>query len=367
MKHARRVGGLASALLVVSLVCGAAAQTSFEAVLEASFDELDVPGLGFAVVEGGAVSEEGGLGVADAATGEAVTAETPFRVASLTKPLSAALLLNAVHAGEADLDTPLREASSKFRSGCLSMKAYFKLNGLPYLDDVACGDDAITVRHVLTHTAKTPPGGAYAYNGFLFGLLSDEVGDVTIGGGDDNFLRAVRERIIEPLDLKRAAAGITDPQGQEVVAELAPPHERAGGEWVALPPLEDPLNAGAGFFASAGDMARIDVAYRDELLADPSIWERMTTPTELSGGTSSPYGMGWFVQSIDGRQVVWHYGHQPGAYSALWIKDVERGRGIVLLANSDGLAAGEDLHLGDLTRSPIAVAFLSWPASREAG
>ena len=174
----------------------------------------------------------------------------------------------------------------------------------------------------------------------------------------------MRERVVEALGLERSAAGIEDPEGRDVVAELAPPHRRDGERRVVRARLRAPLNAGAGFVASATDMARIDLAYRDRLLDDPAIWRRMTTPVELSHGTPSPYGAGWFVQEIDGRRVVWHHGHQPGAYSALWIKDVELGRALVLLANGDGLVAGDGLHLGDLTHSSVASAFLEWSAAR---
>ena len=91
----------------------------------------------------------------------------------------------------------------------------------------------------------------------------------------------------------------------------------------------------------------------------------MTTPVTLPDGASSPYGMGWFVQRIDGRRVVWHHGHQPGAYSGLWVKDLERGRTLILLANGDGLVAGDDLHLGDPTRSSVALAFLDASSAGE--
>ena len=343
---------------------GAAASGPFEEVLRARFPDLDVPGLGFALVSDGAVTEAGGLGVADASSGARVDAATPFRVASLTKPLAAALLLNAARAGAVDLDAPLRAVSSRFRHACAPMKAHFAIEGLPYLDGIACGDDGVTVRRVLTHTARRPAGDAFSYNGFLFGLLDEPVGDAVAGGGEDGFRRAVRERVVEALGLERSAAGIGDPEGRDVMAELAPPHRRDGERWVVRARLRAPPNAGAGFVASATDMARIDLAYRDRLLDDPAIWGRMTTPVELSHGTLSPYGAGWFVQEIDGRRIVWHRGHQPGAYSALWIEDVELGRALVLLANGDGLVAGDGLHLGDLTRSSVASAFLEWSAAR---
>ena len=355
------LAGFGTLTLAVQAVAQDQAARTFEAELAARWDALSVPGLGFAVVTDGSVTEAGGFGVADAGTGELVTANTPFRVASLTKPISAALYLNAVEAGRGNLDMPLREASSRFAKACRPMKAYFVLNKLPYLQGIPCDDDTIMVRHVLSHTA--PHGEAFAYNGFLFGLLSDEIGDVTVGGGDDNFVRAVRQEIIEPLALGDAAAGIGDAEGQAVVSRLAAPHRRDDGRWVTVPALTDELNAGAGFVASAADMAVIDAAYRDDLLA-PGVWTRMTTPPVLANGKSSPYGMGWFVQVIGGREVHWHYGHQPGAYSGLWVKDTDNARTLIALANGDGLAAGLSLHEGDLTTSDLAVAFLDWSAKQ---
>ena len=345
-------------------VTSAAQARPFGQVLSATLEEMAVPGLGYAVVEGGELTETSGLGVANADTGEKITAETPFRVASLTKPLSAALLLSAAEKGEASLDTPLREASSKFRRGCPSMKLYLTVNRLPYLDGIECESDDILVRHVLTHTAKAPPGSEYSYNGFLFGLLSDEIGDVTVGGGDDNFIQAVHREIIGPLGLEHTAAGVTDAERVDVISRLAAPHQQRDGAWVVGPPLAEPLNAGAGLIASAEDMAKIDMAYQDRLVSSNAIWEQMTTPTALTNGSRSPYGMGWFVQEVGGREVLWHYGHQPDAYSGLWIKDVEHGRTLIVLANSGELAAGHDLHEGDVTRSPLARLFLAWSSEQ---
>ena len=350
--------------LALPLVAPAAGQHErFAAVLDARFARLAVAGLGYAVVEGGRIAEIGGLGIADAATGRLVDGDTPFRIASLTKPIAAALLLGDIHAGSVDLATLLRDASPAYRDHCPRMRAYFDARDLPFLDRVPCDSDAITLGHVLTHTAAEPPGHAFVYNGFLFGLLGDAVASGLSDDGPDGFSGAVRTHVIERLGLERSAAGIDDAAARDVVADLAVPHRLQDGEWIALPPLEDGLNAGAGFVASAGDMARLDIAIRGELLDDPTIWARMTAPVRLADGSRSPYAKGWFVQRIEGRTVIWHHGHQPGAYSALWIRDAGQNRSLVLLANAGGLALGDDLHLGDLRRSDVAMAFLDWSLS----
>ena len=359
---------LSGCLALVPPLAGAAAAAPpepFGRLVAERFGELAVPGLGFAVVEGDEVIEAAGLGVADASSGRPVTATTPFRVASLTKPLAAALLLEAVHRGAIDLDAPLRDASSRFRDGCEPMRRHFATNGQPYLDGIRCDDEAPSLGHVLTHTAGTPPGDRFSYNGFLFGLLDEAIGNASAGPGGGGFAGAVRRAVIEPLELQDTAAGVADGRGAAVVARLAPPHRRRHGRWVVGPFVPDPLNAGAGLISSAADLARIDVAYRTGLVP-AEVLERATAPVTLADGSRSPYAAGWFVQRLDGREVVWHHGHRPGAYSALWIRDVAADRTLIALANGDGLAAGQDLHEGDLARSALARLFLDWSSRRAA-
>jgi hypothetical protein len=71
-----------------------------------------------------------------------------------------------------------------------------------------------------------------------------------------------------------------------------------------------------------------------------------------------PSGLGWFVQRYRDEPVVWQYGYIPNAYSAMVIKLPTRGVTLILLANSDGLAAPFNLAAGDVTRSPFATLFL---------
>ena len=51
---------------------------------------------------------------------------------------------------------------------------------------------------------------------------------------------------------------------------------------------------------------------------------RPWTNFPLTGGGSAPYGLGWFVQNINGMKVIWHYGLWT-ANSSLIIKVPERG------------------------------------------
>jgi hypothetical protein len=76
-----------------------------------------------------------------------------------------------------------------------------------------------------------------------------------------------------------------------------------------------------------------------------------------ANGTTLPTGLGWFVQRYRDEPVVWQYGLVPNAYSAMIIRLPNRHVTLILLANSDGLAAPFDLESGDLSRSLFATLF----------
>ena len=87
------------------------------------------------VAEGGEVVYAEGVGEADKSWGIPNTTETTFRIASLTKQFTAALVLQLVETGEIDLDAPIST----------------------YLPDYpAAQADRVTVHHLLSHTSGVP-------------------------------------------------------------------------------------------------------------------------------------------------------------------------------------------------------------------
>jgi CubicO group peptidase (beta-lactamase class C family) len=103
------------------------------------------------------------------------------------------------------------------------------------------------------------------------------------------------------------------------------------------------------------DLYRFDAAL-SVLLTPESRQEAWTSAVSL--GVRLPTGMGWFVQQLNGQTIVWQFGQIDGAYSSVIIKVPARGLTLILLANSDGLAAPFALDKGDLTTSPFAQLFL---------
>src|SRR5919199_3951527 len=119
---------------------GAPDVAKIDAFVRGQVERHGIPGLALAVVEGDQIIQLGGYGTADR-SGRAVTPQTPFVIASASKPLTALAVMQLVEAGKVALDAPVQRYLPTFRVA----------------DPVA--SQQITVRHLLTHTSGIPERG----------------------------------------------------------------------------------------------------------------------------------------------------------------------------------------------------------------
>jgi CubicO group peptidase (beta-lactamase class C family) len=352
---------------------------TFEREVERLRKELNIPGLSVAVLQGQEVVFARGFGYSDVENRIPATENTPYYIASCTKPIAAAALMKLVEAGRLDLDDEmadiLNDAAFPFPTG--TIHGYTSFCELliemgndpsgpyaPYaflFQDYHCDSEAITVRHHLTHTSQGVPGETYRYNGFLYGLLS-KVAEAASG---DSFAHLLVENITAPLDMTSTIPNASDSRRQQVLAELAKPYRINDEGDAVLAEFAQDLNAGAGIVSTVLDLAKFDVALDRNRIVSQESKEAMFTPTLSNRGRPLPYGMGWFVQQHEGTKLVWHYGQQT-TYSALILKVPEQELTCILLANSDGASAPFNLGAGDVFTSPFAVVFINLFTDSEA-
>jgi len=129
----------------------AAFAEAMDAFVSETMDALGVvPGLAVAVVRGGEVVYLRGFGEADREAGGAVTPDTPFYIASATKPFTALAAVLLDRQGALDLDA--------------SLAALFP--DVAFAPEVRAGE--VTVRHLLSHThgiENGPIGFRAAFSG----------------------------------------------------------------------------------------------------------------------------------------------------------------------------------------------------------
>lgn len=319
---------------------------------------LRIPGLAVVMLRDTTVLLARGFGFADVARQIPVTPETPFNVASVAKPISAVVALRLVQDGLLDLDKPMRRYAD-FDEFCAATRG----DGGVFFSDYTCQSDRLTLRHVLSMTANgDQPGSRFWYNPPSYSWASRPMAEVT----GRTFSELVDSLVFRPADMRNAARTnrrLTLPL--RIADALATPYhiDSTGRLMKSDPPPPQGDGAAGGVIASAMDLARFDIALDGGRLLTPASRAALWSPMRTASGQLLPYGLGWFLGTLDGRPVAWHTGLWEGRYSALYLKvlgDTPTERlTLILLANSEAMRWQTRFDEAAIERSPFATAFLA--------
>ncbi|CAM5282637.1 serine hydrolase [Streptomyces spiroverticillatus] len=290
--------------------------------------------------------DAGGTRFASLGTGRAVadgpvTPDTSFETGSVAKVLTGMLLA----ASDVPEDRPVssllpqvRFASADVAAATLAELASHR-SGLPRLHlraglatnlrlglTMARGRDpygAMSVGDFLARAATVGPvraRGVFAYSNLGMALLGQALGGGVAGG----YPALLERELLAPLGM-RATEVRTD---YDPVASFARPHSRAG---MALTPWisEGYAPAGVGVRSTARDLSLLLRAVLDG--SAPGV-DAVRPRYEADGG--SRVGFGWMTTVHDGRELTWHNGETGGSHAYVGL-DRERGRGVVVLCNTD--------------------------------
>jgi CubicO group peptidase (beta-lactamase class C family) len=158
-RHTRRdilraTAALTAAASVGAVIPRAAAQgglaqaNQIDAMLRRATDAKEVPGVVAVAANDKGVIYEGAFGTRDLAQGPAMTLDTIFRIASMTKAVTSVAAMQLVEQGRLQLDQPIGNVLPELSAP--QVLEGFDEGGAPRLRPAK---RPITLRHLLTHTA----------------------------------------------------------------------------------------------------------------------------------------------------------------------------------------------------------------------
>jgi beta-lactamase class C len=317
----------------------------------------DVAGLAVAVVKDDKVLLERSIGYADATTREPVTANTAFRLASLSKAFATAMSAILVHDGIMSWDTKIAGVLPTFTLADVASSQKLTVRdilshrvGLPHntYDRLLEQDEPY---EVLVDRLKDVPmacavGDCYGYQNIAFSLI----GDVTYAVTGDFFYHQVETQIFHPLGMDNATYGR---DALESTKSWARPHHRAGRGWVPFVPNEAYYHVppAAGVNASIRDMEQwlvaqmgghpnvLSPAVLDELHTPLVSTDRemVSTPWRRGRLLNAKYALGWRIYDYAGATLVFHAGAVQG-YRAMIAFLPKYRFGAVMLWNCESAA-----------------------------
>lgn len=333
------------------------------------------------VREHGVLRHASASGLADRESARPMQRDQLFRLASVSKPLLATVILRLVAEGVLDLDAPVqrwlpdfRPALADGRTPPISLRQLLSHSsglGYRFLEadaegayaraGVSDGMDAnpLTLAENVRRIAQVPllfaPGSQWLYS------LGVDVAGAVAEAATGETLQALFQRLLAaPLRLRDTVFATRDAErlATPYVSDAPRPHRLQEGEVVA--PFEGTVgieyslaratdasrfaSAGAGLVGTADEVMAVLEALRDVQrsgLLPPALAAEIASPQVGEQGPPEPagwgFGLGFAVlrdaaaSGTPQREGTWRWG---GAYGHSWFVDPSRGLSVVALTNT---------------------------------
>ena len=256
-----------------------------------------------------------------------LTKETPFYIASLSKPVTAIAI------------------------SLLEEKALLSFNdhAAKFLDSLPDYVQNITIQQLLNHTSGIKdyeniltkkaltnydvihwlhrqdglvfePGTKFQYSNsgyIILSLIIESVSKMT-------YAQFLKDNIFDPLQMRHT----TVYESNTVIPDKAIGYDsnKEVDDYSIL------TTGDGGIYSTTEDLYKLDKALStNQLLSEKSTKLLYQTPL-LQDGSNSQYGYGWFIEKSDGDMIVQHTGGLAGFRSLFW-RDLKNGNTIIALTN----------------------------------
>ncbi len=306
---------------------------------------LHVPGVSIAVIHNGKLEWARGFGVSRIG-GPAVTPNTLFQAASISKPVTAMGVLHWVQIGKLDLDSDVNQTLKRWKipsstlvdqkpvtaRELLSHTAGMTVHGfagyasgapVPNLEQIL---DGLSPANSPAIRVDTAPGTIWRYSGGGYVVLQQLMEDLA----GEPFAKLMQEAVLNPIGMTHSTYAQPLPAGR--LAELATPYGM-DGKPIKGGPHVYPEMAPAGLWTTPSDLARFAIEIQRSLRGNSNrVLSESTTRLMLTGGLND-WGLGLHLGGQKNHAFFEHGGANAGYRCELTVYNA--GDGAIIMTNAD--------------------------------
>lgn len=305
-----------------------------------------LPAFSIALVDNNQVVWASGFGFQDAEQQVPATADTIYRVGSVSKLFTDIAVLQLVEEGKLDLDAPVQHYLPEFRPTN------------PH-------DTAITLRQLMSHFSglvrESPVGNYFDPDEPTLAATVESLNETSLVYEPETKTKYSNAAIAVVGAVLEKQLGVSHPD--RVRHSILIPLKMNQSDFVVTPALEPKLATGwmrtyddrrfeaptfllgtgpaGNLYASVGDLAKFLICLFNEgrtdsgAILNPETLQLMTTPVKDSGDKPLGFGLGFHIQNLDGYQKIGHGGAVYGFSTQLEALP-ERKLGVAAAASLDG-------------------------------
>ena len=260
---------------------------------------LGIPGISAAVGIDGMIVWSEGFGYADLENRVPATERTLYRIGSVSKPVTAAAVVQLATAGKLDLDAPVQRYVPSFPekqqpvttrrvAGHIAGIRHYAANesvgeGQRHYDDVV---DSLMIFQ--DDPLLFDPGERYSYSSYGWNLISA----VVQGAAGEEFLTYMQRNVFDPLGMNDTYAD--DPSW--IIDGRTRFYSSSPNGTINAPFVDNSYKwAGGGFIASVDDLVRFGTAHLSAGFLPQEALDLLFTSQRTNDGEETSYGIGWRV------------------------------------------------------------------------
>lgn len=327
-------------------------------IIAETMAKQNIPGLSIAVAVDGKIIWSEGFGFADLENRIRVSPATRFRIASISKPFTAAAMARLYEQKKIDLDAPVQNYVSDFPLkgqkvsvrqlvGHLSGIRHYRrhkdqekddfFNRKKYYKSVS---DALKIFQ--DDPLDFPPGTKFGYSSYGYTLLSAAIE----GAARQDFLSYMQNEVFNPLKMQSSSAD----DNRKIVPNRTRFYSLDENKSLINAPYIDGSEtwAGGGFLSTSEDLVRFGSAHLQNGFLKEATLKEIFTSQRTSDGKETGTGFGWRIGTDkEGRIYYFHPGENVGGRSYLWMYPHQKVV-VVMLHNLTGASLASIVEISKL-------------------
>lgn len=311
---------------------------SLRAIVRATLEDHDVLGLSVAAATDGRLVFSEGFGAIDLERDHPATGDTRYRIASVTKPVTAVAVLQLAAAGRLDLEDAVFEHCPTYPDKPSDPTVRHLLahqGGIRHTTDGedttirgAPGSLAEAIAPIADEDLRFEPGERMLYTSWGYAVLGCVI--ETVSG--QSYRDYVRERVLEPAGMEATIFDRPDLAAED----FSPGYRYRNGSFEPAEVVDTRFKLPAsGLVSTAPDLVRFALALGGNTLLPDGWRPELFEVQHLSDGSATNHTLGWLrMLDPDGTPLYFYGGSMEGT-TALLAMVPDSGRAVAVLGNRE--------------------------------